>query len=461
MCAIVGAVLSINSRVDSNEANRIVNHLFKESLERGRDGVGYTVLEQIDDRVYDYSERRPYRHSSWISNLFFTRLQDQFMPAKALLLANMRAEPTTEYVKEKRECDQQPYRIGSWSIVHNGTIANDAALRTGAHPTSIDSAAISETLDRLSDCGVAVAFRETIKALKGSYAILAAHDSRPDTMFVAANYRPVWYARDESGTYFASSRDYFLPHLTPTMLEPYSVWAFTATDRVRLDAPITKRHKRALVVCSGGMDSVVSAQWADSNGYSIELLHFRYGSRAEGPEVEAIQAIAQHMSVPLHFMPMGIYDPEDSPLLQKDSAIAGGEAGAEFAHEWVPARNLVMLALATAYAEAKGFDTIVLGNNLEEAGAYPDNEPEFIARFNDLLPFAVGDGKKLEIIMPVGNMMKHEIVALGEQLGAPMHLTWSCYRAGEHHCGKCGPCFMRKTAYAINGIVDPLTYQEH
>ena len=117
-----------------------------------------------------------------------------------------------------------------------------------------------------------------------------------------------------------------------------------------------------------------------------------------------------------------------------------------------------MLSLATAYAEAKGYDKLILGNNLEEAGAYPDNEPEFIARFNDLLPFAIGDGKRLQVLMPVGNLMKHEIVALGHRLGAPMHLTWSCYRNGPVHCGTCGPCYMRRKAFEINKLPEVIPY---
>jgi len=118
----------------------------------------------------------------------------------------------------------------------------------------------------------------------------------------------------------------------------------------------------------------------------------------------------------------------------------------------------VMLALATAFAEARGINTIALGNNLEEAGAYPDNEPEFINRFNGMLPFAVGDGKRVRVIMPVGNLMKHEIVALGHTNGAPLHLTWSCYRAGSIHCGTCGPCYMRRTAFEINKLPEVIQY---
>jgi 7-cyano-7-deazaguanine synthase len=330
--------------------------------------------------------------------------------------------------------------------------------------TTIDSAAIAELLanedtSELDAEQLGIYFEQCISKLKGSYAILAVHSEYPDRIFVACNYRPIWYARNEFGLFFASSAEYFPSSMIPQMVTPYSSWVFTFGTQQRLDKRMPP-NKRALVVCSGGMDSVVAATWAKHEGYGVELIHFRYGSRAEGPEQKAISAVASALGVNLRYLPMAIYDPSDSPLLQADSTIAGGEEGAEYAHEWVPARNLVMLSLATAYAEAKGFDSIILGNNLEEAGAYPDNEPEFIRRFNEMLPFAVGDGKQVRVLMPVGNLMKHEIVALGHQLGAPLHLTWSCYRAGEKHCGTCGPCYMRRTAFRINGLPEVIEYEE-
>lgn len=463
MCSIFGAVLGVTTPMKTARVNVNLDNIMLASRERGRDGWGYHVGEDPSKGTGGNYERRGIiRNETWPDAEFFD-------PFKVLqsghMIGNMRAEPTTEYVAEKRPFDQQPYHLGKWTIVHNGTIANDHALRMDrapSLPTTIDSAAIVEVLarDDMADCtldAVARYFEREMRQIKGSYAILAVHDDHRDAVFTACNYRPIWFATDEGATYFASSRSYFPAHMVPQMQEPYSVWCYMSDRRVRLD-DVLERKGRALSVCSGGMDSVVATVAMLAAGFDVHMLHFQYGSRAEGPEHAAIMAIASHLGVPLHVIPMGIYDPKDSPLLQKDSTIAGGEAGAEFAHEWVPARNLVMLSLATAYAEANGFETIVLGNNLEEAGAYPDNEPEFINRFNDLLPFAVGDGKRLNVVMPVGNLMKHEIVALGEQLGAPMGLTWSCYRSGPAHCGTCGPCFMRRTAYTINGLSDPLQY---
>lgn len=461
MCAIIGALVKPEWAADGSRLaaiNKHIDTLFQFSFERGRDGWGYTSIQHGVGRTERVAGRLD--DGPLPNGIEYFKLDSPDAQA-ANLIANLRAEPTTEYIKDKRDRDQQPYSVGKWSIAHNGTIANDKELRTGEYPSGIDSAAIVETLALLERDGDSLAntFIDSINRLKGSYAILASHVDVPQVLFVAANYRPVWFAVMPYGVLFASSRDYFPKGAVAQMVEPYTASIFTADGRYevieRLRPPA---NSKALVVCSGGLDSVVSAAWAQNAGYDITLLHFQYGSRAEGPEVKAVQAVAEALDAPLQLFPLPIYKPEMSPLLRADSTIAGGEAGAEFAHEWVPARNLAMLAIATALAEAGDYNTIILGNNLEEAGAYPDNEPEFIAKFNDLLPFAVGDGKQVHVLMPVGNLMKHEIVKLGWELKAPLDKTWSCYRAGHQHCGTCGPCYMRRTAFEINGLREVITY---
>ncbi len=461
MCAIVGAVLSPEAQQHHSVYQDVLNHIWKASHARGRDGAGW--VRPIDAYRADHM-LSVVRNDDTMSP---PRLPDAF-DSPVVLLGNLRAEPTTEFVEEKSWTDQQPYYTGSWFIVHNGTIANDKELRTHRIRTSIDSAAIAEVLAQDGAFDL-MSFARSVRKLKGSYAILAANSNHPSVMYAAANYRPLWYVQTEHGVFFASSRDFFPTEFAqegraPQMLRPYTAALFGSQGLIRSHTlyPYQTRSERALVVCSGGLDSVVSATYAQRElGLSIHLVHFLYGSRAEGPEVEAIKKVAQELGCPLTLKVLPVYDKSDSKLLDPDSKVAGGEEGAEFAHEWVPARNLLLLSVATAMAEAAGIDTIVLGNNLEEAGAYPDNEPEFIARFNDLLPFAVGDGKRMRVIMPVGNMMKHEIVALGHKLGAPMHLTWSCYRAGTLHCGKCGPCYMRRKAFEINKLPEVITYEDN
>lgn len=459
MCAIIGALLNrVLTKADRDEVNTILEHIWDMSHERGRDGRGWKLM--MDNHHRDVEHHDVKRDEG---QLFGTPVITDYFHY-GVLIGNMRAEPTTEFVKEKSWNDQQPYTAGQWSIVHNGTIANDRELRdVGLRtvPTNIDSAAIAELLDRTATAWHPIV--EAFRKLKGSYAVLAANRNAPHQLIVAANYRPIWYIHTPHGFFFASARNYLPSRYPARMIEPYTVNEFTmhGIQKTAELRPTSGLNSKALVVCSGGLDSVVSATYAkQALGMDIHLIHFMYGSRAEGPEVEAVKSVANELDCELTLFPLPVYSKGDSPLLDPDSKVAGGEEGAEFAHEWVPARNLMLLATATAFAEARGIETIVLGNNLEEAGAYPDNEPEFIARFNDLLPFAVGDGKRVKVIMPVGNLMKHEIVALGHDYGAPMHATWSCYRAGALHCGTCGPCYMRRKAFAINELPEVIEYEK-
>lgn len=475
MCSIFG----VSADPKTSELSSFeVCELMRKCRARGRDGIGY--LASVGKNVTEML-RHVHRDAMLPSPLSTmpTVSAPKHIGDLEILIGNCRAEPTTEYVENKKITDQQPYGLGpvnnGWVIVHNGTIANDKELRTNEYPSSIDSAAIVERLvyneAKFPDETHTEIFKMTMRELKGSFAVLAYREGSPN-LYTAANYRPIWMETGHGYSMFASSRDAFVHEVGvchAVMLPAYTINVFRHGTHINTfplntaGKPLDLVGAKFLVVCSGGLDSTVAAKWACEYGDKVELLHFLYGSRAEKQESDQVIEIANALSEDcegVKFINMqSLYDPEDSPLLRDDSTIAGGEAGAEFAHEWVPARNLVMLSVATAYAEAKGFDFIVLGNNLEEAGAYPDNEPEFIDRFNDILPFAVGDGKRVRVLMPVGNLMKHEIVAMGHDLGAPMHLTWSCYRAGEKHCGTCGPCYMRRKAFEMNNLPEVIEYE--
>ncbi len=115
-----------------------------------------------------------------------------------------------------------------------------------------------------------------------------------------------------------------------------------------------------------------------------------------------------------------------------------------------------MLSILTAWAETNEYGYIAFGGNLEESGAYPDNEQEFGRRFNNILPYATQNGIKVELLQPVSNLMKHEIVKMGNEYKVPWELTWSCYSNKDKHCNSCAPCFMRKTAFERNGMTDPV-----
>lgn len=435
--------------------------------ERGRDSWGIVTLSRGGEfKVL----KAPGRASETLPS--YPRILDSDAVAA---IANNRAEPTTEYVREKGLNDIQPMISENIAVSHNGTIANDVELegKYGVKKISqIDSSILPPLLESAWDGSLEGLQRLLRDDVVGSFALAIMDRRKPGKLWLAVNFKPLYVMWDrELNALFFSSLDTYLedPNKPPweanviKRIEPYSVVEVSNSGewrRLSLRRDENK-PKRVLVVASGGLDSTTAATQLVKQGYDVTLLHFNYGHVAEGPEEAAVRRIADFLNVPLLEVNMDFFRiVRRSPLLG-DGEInrrRDGVSGAEFAHEWVPARNFVFIALATAIAEAYGYNYVATGINLEEAGAYPDNEMEFIRLLNQVLPYAVGPNKNVELLMPVGHLVKHEIVKLGLEVGAPLHLTWSCYDKGPRHCGRCGPCYMRRLAFKINGIRDPVEY---
>jgi 7-cyano-7-deazaguanine synthase len=453
MCGIVGIVAR-------TPVTDVVRKAFEANNARGRDSWGFWTPADSFRATIGFPGYDDENDDAW-------------MGTKDVLIANMRAEPTTEFVLRKDKTDVQPYEYGDWVVVHNGTIANDKQLvaeHNLAPNTRIDSWVIAPMLHTYG-------FLQGIQKLVGSYAIIAINKTLPDRIYFAMNYRPLYKHIDDIGSVVLSS----VPLSDNDALLPaYSYGCIIRRER-EIEVELfpggiynlirrENRGKKALVVHSGGLDSTVAATKLVRDGYDVTLLHFAYGARAQGPEERAVLNVSAALGVPHLIVTTPIFTDviKGSRLTNtKEDNFAEGEAGAEYAHEWVPARNLILSSIAIGIAESRGFDYIALGANLEEAGAYPDNEPEFLRQLQKLMPYAVSDGKQITILTPVGNLMKHEIVKLGLQINAPMDMSWSCYDAATapvgnteyrawQHCGKCGPCYMRRVAFEINGRVDPV-----
>lgn len=379
------------------------------------------IFNHARDRGRDYSNIF-YRNGSWI--------------------CNHRAIPTTETESAEHN---QPFGT-DFKIVHNGTIANDKEL--GNQNGEIDSSILPKVLD----CTSAGTLANSLKKVKGSYALGI---MKPNGRFlIACNYKPIFYKKEGNLFVFSSYKEHFSEQDNVLRLPPYTVYDEETGEFVEIER---KKHDRALVICSGGLDSTAVAAYAVKQHKECRLIHFQYGCIAETKEVECIKKIAEDLGCDYDIIPLNYNFAKDSSKLFGDEKdISSSVEGAEYANEWVPARNLVMLSVTTAYAEAKGYSYIYLGTNLEEGGAYPDNEQQFIKDFNSCLYGAVQNGNYVEIRTPVGNLMKHEIVKFGNDYKAPFEHTWSCYRAGEKPCRNCGPCFMRETAFRRNGLIDPL-----
>ncbi|BCU66595.1 7-cyano-7-deazaguanine synthase [Sulfolobales archaeon HS-7] len=453
MCSVSGVVIL-------NESNYLAIEdkfwrILINASERGRDSFGVVTFDR------DGNIRK-------VKSTGVPKITKIFSDNTSVVIANNRAEPTTERIDYKTEEDIQPFEGERYVVSHNGVIANDKELEKEfmiERKTKIDSAVIPGLLDKRWD-GQLKTLPSVLDNIKGSFALAIADKKRPDRVFLAQNFKPIYIAYDfKLGAIFFSSLDSFfeyspLDKVNITRNRPYTAVEISNKPTLNtVDLPPPK-GKKALVICSGGLDSTVAATYLLRQGYQVSLLHFNYKHKAQEKEREAVINVANFLGVPVMEMNTDLFKLIGSTaLIDGEITKAGkGEAGAEFAHEWVPARNLVFISIAIALAEARGYDVVATGINLEEAGAYPDNEMEFVRLLNDVIPYAVGPNKHVELVMPVGHLVKHEIVKLGLELGAPLHLTWSCYEGKEKHCGECGPCYMRKKAFQINGVKDPVDY---
>jgi 7-cyano-7-deazaguanine synthase len=130
---------------------------------------------------------------------------------------------------------------------------------------------------------------------------------------------------------------------------------------------------------------------------------------------------------------------------------------------YVPARNLIFLSIAVSYAERAGASRVYIGANSVDYSGYPDCRPEFIKAFGKAanLGTKVGvEGSGVRISAPLQTMTKGEIVRLGNKLGAPIHLTWSCYEGVERACGKCDSCRLRLKGFEEAGVIDSVKYRQ-
>lgn len=452
---------------DVNELHEIEDRLralIIRAEDRGRDSYGIVSFEN-DTSVRVLKEKgSPSKSLNEKSRLITENT--------TVVINNNRAEPTTEFIPEKLDTDIQPF--GSEIFVsHNGTIANDNELQNRYNLTrhsKIDTSILPPLLEQLwgSDRRLEVLV-EVLRKVVGSFALAIVDRRKPDHLYLACNYKPIYMEYDSKHEvmFFTSLEDYFgrnsLFDSNPTkQLKPYSALSIN-TSREQREYGLLQEHeknkRKALAVCSGGLDSTIAAKVANDEGYDVTLLHFKYRHRAESKEEQAVQMVSKALDCELIVVETDLFrDVIGSSNLVSKTEVnkqKEGESGAEFASEWVPARNLIFLSIAVGIAESKGYDFIILGNNLEESGSYPDNEMIFINKLNEVLPYATNLGKQVTILMPLGNLVKHEIVKKGLEVGAPIHLTWSCYEGGDAPCNSCGPDFMRRHAFRINKIIDP------
>lgn len=216
----------------------------------------------------------------------------------------------------------------------------------------------------------------------------------------------------------------------------------------------------AIVVLSGGMDSATALAWALKEGVSvIGCLSFEYGSKHNDREWEHAQRIAAHYDIPIKRVSLGfIGEHFESDLLKRGGDIPEGHyADESMKRTVVPFRNGIMLAIAAGYAESLGCESVILGNHYGDHAIYPDCRVSFIEPMAEAIK--AGTYTQVSLKSPFARIDKTAIAKLGGELGVPYHLTYSCYKGEQKHCGKCGTCVERKEAFELSGVPDPTEYQ--
>jgi len=208
------------------------------------------------------------------------------------------------------------------------------------------------------------------------------------------------------------------------------------------------------------MDSCVTAAIA-RQGFETAFLHVNYGQRTEARELRAFHEIADHYGVGRrlivsmeHLARIGGSSLTDRglPVPAADLAAPGVPA------TYVPFRNANMLCAAVSWAEVIGARSVFIGAVEEDSSGYPDCRVQFYDAFNAVIEKGTRPGSGIRVLTPVIGMSKKEIVQRGVELGAPLHLTWSCYSNEDVACGKCDSCALRLRAFEQAGLVDPVAY---
>jgi 7-cyano-7-deazaguanine synthase len=221
----------------------------------------------------------------------------------------------------------------------------------------------------------------------------------------------------------------------------------------------------AIVLVSGGMDSLVCAAEAVKSNESVAFLHMDYGQKTSQREQESFHKIGDHYGIPLNqrkvinvsfLRQIGGSSLTDDKISVKDFA---GDSDV-VPDSYVPFRNSIILSLAVSWAEVLKAETLYIGANWEDSPGYPDCRPAYYEAFNALVRQGTKAGSGIHIETPVILMKKKDIVKRGLELKVPFELSWSCYARSDAACGVCDSCALRLRGFKEAGMVDPIAYHK-
>jgi 7-cyano-7-deazaguanine synthase len=222
---------------------------------------------------------------------------------------------------------------------------------------------------------------------------------------------------------------------------------------------MVKDAQRAVVLLSGGMDSCVCAALAVRD-HDTAAVHISYGQRTEERERRAFFAICDRLGIRDRLLVRNeaLSAIGGSALTDRNIGVPESHAiGRDIPVTYVPFRNAHFLSVAVSWAEVMDAGKVYIGAVEQDSSGYPDCRPEYYRAFNQVVKLGTKDGE-IEIVTPLIQMRKAEIVRRGLELGAPFDLTWSCYSREDSACGTCDSCVLRLRAFRDAGSVDPIPY---
>jgi 7-cyano-7-deazaguanine synthase len=214
-----------------------------------------------------------------------------------------------------------------------------------------------------------------------------------------------------------------------------------------------------VVLCSGGIDSVTALYWAGRTHQVVAALSFDYGAKHNHREIPFAAEHAQRLGVRHEIVALDFMDRLfASDLLRSGGEIPEGHYEAEnMKRTVVPFRNGVMLAVATGFAESANAGGVVIAAHGGDHAIYPDCRENFMRAMSDAMRLGTYAG--VQLLRPFIAIDKAAIVREGAKLGVDFARTWSCYKGGAVHCGRCGTCVERREAFAAAGVPDPTDYE--
>ena len=216
---------------------------------------------------------------------------------------------------------------------------------------------------------------------------------------------------------------------------------------------------KTLVIYSGGLDSTVLLYDLHNAGHALGALSVNYGQR-HSCELECASKICAQLKVAHKVADLSTLQPllAGSSLTSPEIDVAEGHYTEEnMKTTVVPNRNMILLALATGHALSIGAQQVAYAAHSGDHAIYPDCRNEFADAMARAM--ALCDWSQVELYRPFVDWTKADIVRRGAELGVPFGQTWSCYKGGNKHCGRCGTCIERREAFDLAGVEDPTNYK--